>query len=143
MYEEQIRHIRHHETLRTHSTNVVVILSAGVLGLLSSGVVTSEVQYFLAVFLALMNGYGIIISKKHYEISRLHHEVSSRYRTVISDHSSLGHTNLNNQGEVAHREHYGKSTIITKIPAHRLWSWLHAIIVLLAISMIFLKSCTP
>lgn len=142
MYEEQVRHIRHHETLRTHSTNVVVVLSAGVLGLLSSGIVTPAIQYFLAVFLALINAFGFIVSKKHYERSRLHHEVSSRYRAVISDHSSLENINLNNQRDIAHREHYGKSTTITKLPAHRLWSWLHVIIVLLAIPMVFLKSCT-
>ena len=141
MYEEQVRHIRHHETLRTHSTNVVVVLSAGVLGLLSSGVVPPEIQYLLAVFLALINAYGFVVSKKHYERSRLHQQVSSRYRAVISDHSALEKTNLNDQRDIAHREHYGQSTTIAKLPAHRLWSWLHVIIVLLAIPMIFLKSC--
>ena len=67
MYEEQVRHARHHETLRSQSTNVIIILSAAILAFLSSEYIPSGQHVVLATFLVLANAYGFVMSLKHYE----------------------------------------------------------------------------
>ena len=86
MYEEQVRHARHHETLRTQSTNVIIVLSGAVLAFLSSDAASSGQHIVLPLFLILTNVYGFIMSIKHYERSRVAH--GSR-REVSSDDFSL------------------------------------------------------
>ena len=67
MYEEQVRHARHHETLRTHSTNVIIIISAAILAFLSSKFVSPSQHVVFGFFLIAINVYGLILSLKHYE----------------------------------------------------------------------------
>ena len=75
MYEEQIRHVRHHESLRYSSTNIALVLSAAVLGLFAANM-TSDQQWVLSLSLIIVNVYALVLSLKHYERSRLHHAVT-------------------------------------------------------------------
>ncbi|MDE0626783.1 MAG: hypothetical protein OXH99_10325 [Bryobacterales bacterium] len=136
MYEEQIRHARHHETLRTHSTNVIVIISAAILALISSDNSSTAQHTMLCVFLIVANGYGLFISLKHWERSCLHHSVSGRYRTIVSEHTALGEANLNTERKVGRTQHLRNFPLLGMLPAHVLWSGLHAVIVLMAIALL-------
>ena len=84
MYEEQTRHARHHETLRTHSTNVIVIISAAILALTSSDNSSAIQHIVLFVFLIAANGIGLFMSLKHWKRNCLHHSVTGLYRMAIA-----------------------------------------------------------
>ena len=57
MYEEQTRHARHHESLRSISTNIAVIVTAAALGLFAADV-TSDQRWVLALFVTPCSGAG-------------------------------------------------------------------------------------
>jgi hypothetical protein len=133
MYEEQVRHARHHEVLRTQSTNLVVLISAALLALYGSDSTTLE-SWILGIFIAAVNLYGLLMSLKHYERSRLHVKVGSEYRAVISKNSPVGGENFNDVRGVAHEAH--QSLFGThKIRAYMLWSGLHLVLLVIGILM--------
>ncbi len=136
MYEEQTRHARHHETLRTHSTNVIVIISAAILVLTSSDNSSAVQHTMLFVFLIAANGIGLFMSLKHWERSCLHHSVSGRYRMAISDHTVLADTTLNNERQIGQTQHLRKFHLLGLLPAHVLWPALHLVIILMAVALL-------
>ena len=127
MYEEQTRHARHHESLRSISTNIAVIVTAAALGLFAADV-TSDQRWVLALFVVLINVYGLLMSRKHYERSRLHHAVSGSYRDVISAFSKVGENVLNERRCRARNAHAVRHPPLGgRIQANRLWSGLHVV----------------
>ena len=127
MYEEQIRHVRHHEALRSSSTNIAVVISAAVLGLLAADVIPDR-QWVLPAFLVLINGYGLMMNPKHDERGKLHHAVASRYREVISEASKVGDCEVNELRRAAWNEHVVRRFWILRVRAYLLWCGLHALL---------------
>ena len=89
MYEEQVRHGRHHEVLRSQSTNMVLAISAALLAFISSDYTAAGHDKLVSVFIVVINVYGLIMSLKHYERSRLHVGVAGKYRDVVSELSEI------------------------------------------------------
>ena len=136
MYEEQVRHARHHETLRTHSTNVIIIISAAILAFLSSKFESHSQHVVFGFFLIAINVYGLILSLKHYERNQLHLEVSRHYRTVLSQFSALEGRELNRERRAGRDKHYNKAGKIKDLRVHFLWSGLHGIIALMGAAVV-------
>ena len=136
MYEEQVRHARHHELLRSNSTNLVVVVSGAVLGLFAADM-ASDQRWMLALFLILTNVYGLMMSLKHYERSRLHHAVSGRYRNVISEASKFDNYVLNELRCHAQSEHKARRSLMWHVRAFWMWCGLHALLALLGIGLLF------
>ena len=137
MYEEQIRHARHHETLRTQSTNVIIVLSAATLALLSSEYASAGQRIVLAIILIFGNTYGVIMSMKHYERNRLHVAVADLYRSMISQHSLLQGTSLHEQRQIGHEKHRVRFRFIGRIRAHWLRYGLHVAIAMMFLVLLF------
>ena len=132
MYEEQLRHARHHETLRTQSTNLIIMISAAILAYLSSKIVLPSQSVVVGIFLILINLYGCIISLKHYERSQMHLEVSRHYRDVLSSLSAAGGTELNKVRKAGRDAHNSQPNPIRKLRVYLLWSALHVLIALVS-----------
>lgn len=139
MYEEQIRHVRHHESLRSMSTNIAVVVSAAILGLAAAGA-TSEQQWILSSFLILLNVYGLLMSAKHYERSRLHHAVSAKYREVISKGSKFDGHVIDELRCQARREHKNRHFMIRRVRAYWMWCGLHALLAALGASLLITQT---
>ena len=136
MYEEQARHERHHEELRTRSTNMVIAISAAILAFSASTYVSESQQYLLGSLLVLINGYGLLMSLKHYERSHLHVTVASKYRDALSAYAKLSGLSINDVRQTAHRTHKNYFRVTTWLRAYVLWMGLH--IVLAAIGVLVL-----
>lgn len=139
MYEEQVRHARHHESLRSSSTNIAVVVSAAVLGLFATDL-ASDQRWMLALFLIVINSYGLIMSLKHYERSRLHHAVSGRYRNVISEASKFDSYVLNELRRDAQSEHKERRWLMWRVRAYWMWCGLHALLALLGAGLLWSQS---
>ncbi len=137
MYEEQVRHGRHHETLRSQSTNLIVFMSAAILAFMSTESTSEHQNNVLGVFLLIVNLYGFIMSSKHYERSRRHIAVSKEYRNVISKHSIWDNDIINVAREKGRENHYRKFRFLQEIRAHFLWKGLHLVIIVMAIVLLF------
>ena len=136
MYEEQVRHARHHETLRTQATNLIIIISAALLAYLSSNVVLPPQNVMFGIFLIVINLYGCILSLKHYERNQLHLSVSRHYRDVLSALSDLAGTRLNEVRRAGRAAHASKPKFIGKFRVYWLWSVLHGLIALLGVAIV-------
>lgn len=130
LYEGQIEHARHHENMRSQATNVVVAISAAMLAFLASDLGKSGAESYLSVatglFIVALNLYGWLMSMKHYERSRLHIDVASQYRTVVSMMISDEAHDAEELRRVAHNEH--SKMFLTRVRASWLWSGMHILI---------------
>ncbi len=131
MYEEQVRHGRHHETLRSQSTHLIVAISAALLAFLSSATASADRQYVLGVFVFVLNVYGLIMSLKHYERSRLHVTVAGKYREVISKGAPIGDAKLDDSRRAGHESHSTLMPWVSSVRAYVMWSGLHLVLALL------------
>ena len=137
MYEEQVRHARHHESLRSTSTNIAVVVTAAALGLFAADV-TSDQRWVLPLFVILINVYGLLMSRKHHERSRMHHAVSSSYREVISEFSKVGENTMNERRRQARNEHEASHPLFGRVvQANQLWSGLHVLLAALGAFLLF------
>jgi hypothetical protein len=139
MYEEQVRHARHHEALRAQSTNVIVAISAAVLAFFASGHVSDARQYSVGVFLIIINAYGLLMSMKHYERSRLHVTVGSQYRTALSAQTSLNGLEINRARSVGRQAHARTFRVTRAIRAYILWCGLHIMLGLTGLAILVVK----
>lgn len=137
MYEEQIRHGRHHETLRSQATNLVVIMSGAALAFLASGNASKLDSSLLGAFIIAINVYGFLMSLKHYERCRLHVAVASRYRDVVSDASPIDQLTINAARRLAKREHQRFFPISRRLRAYVLWAGLHLVLACLGARFLF------
>jgi hypothetical protein len=128
MYQEQITHARHHETLRAQATNLIVVISGALLAFLSSQAATPGRQVILGAFLIVVNVYGLLMSLKHYERSQLHITVAREYRNFLSKNASAFGKTLNEIRELGRTEHKKNFRIVRNIRTYLLWSGLHLLL---------------
>lgn len=126
--EGQNNHGRHHELMRSQSTNLVVGISAALLAFMASQAASSHSLWALASLLVALNGYGFLMSLKHYERSQLHYSVARAYADRISDAAPLGGTTLNEVRGDAHSMHEKRFSLVRRLPANLLWACIHLLI---------------
>lgn len=137
MYEEQVRHGRHHETLRSQSTNIVIAISAALLAFVSSPTLESNQNILIGLFIVVINIYGVLMSLKHYERSRLHVRVGGKYRNTISDMSKIGDMAINEARKEGHDSHQSHFPLVRKFRAYQLWIGLHVVLGLIGLFVCF------
>lgn len=136
MYEEQMRHGRHHEELRTQSTNIIVAISAALIALLDDG--STYIDSTVAgAFIIIINLYGLLMSLKHYERSRLHVGVGGAYRSIISKFATIGEYQIDSKRSEA-KENHGSKFIMSKVRAYYLWSGLHILLIFIGLMIVVL-----
>ncbi|MHA7838725.1 MAG: hypothetical protein ACX98W_14815 [bacterium] len=138
LYEGQIQHVRHHESRRAQSTNLIVAVSAAVLACLSTADLPQQRRVFLAAFLVSINLYGFLTSRKHCERATLHATVGARYRDAVSEASALSGHLPNDVRAEAHSSHFAEFRLIGKVRASALWAGLHPLIAALGIYILAL-----
>lgn len=129
MYEEQVRHGRHHETLRSQSTNIVVVVSAALLAF-SGRPEVKETDVLIGGFIVVINLYGFVMSLKHYERSRLHVGVAGSYREHLASNLNAQCGQLNGVRRDAKDKHKSENKILTGVRAFYLWAGLHLMLAL-------------
>lgn len=136
MYEEQIRHIRHHELLRASATNITIVISAAALGLYAADAVATRYRWVFALLLGIANAYGFLMSLKHYERSQLHQAVSAGYRKKIARKIGRGPHRLDKVRRLARAKHHRRRPRMHRVRAYLLWSTLHVVLLLLAVGLL-------
>jgi hypothetical protein len=84
MYQEHCIHGRHHETLRATTTNLLLVIAAGALAVITHGDKSLALDNLpLAVMLVLIGLLGIIFSAKYHERFEMHMERARQYRDAL------------------------------------------------------------
>ena len=85
MYQEHCNEGRHHETQRSTVTNLVIVVAAGVIGLITydKGITWADLP--LTCFLILLGLFGAVFTLKHYERFAMHMARARSYRDALDE----------------------------------------------------------
>jgi len=147
LYGEQVAHARHHESMRAQSTNYILAASIALVGVLAANKVLGfDVQTVggsVAMVLVLfLNLFGVLLSRKHTERSRLHHLAGDNYRSQISKEVQIaGFVPTEELRDEAHAAEQKEYPFLSQYLAlHTLWEVFHVIFIALAVALFLLES---
>ncbi len=84
LYKEQMAYCRHNEAQRGLMTNLLLVISAVILGFMfHQGKLTDNVP--LSSLLIVIGVFGVFFSRKHYERWCFHDRLSDEYRKLLEE----------------------------------------------------------
>jgi TctA family transporter len=83
LFDDNRQYAKHHENQRASAANITMIVSAGILGLITFDRQLSLSDLPLAMFQTLVGLFGAAFSAKHYERIRLHLYRAEQYLMKI------------------------------------------------------------
>lgn len=84
-YKEHLAQARQQESQRATMTNLILIIGAAVIGLITLDKSINNADLLLSIFLTFLGLYGAVFSAKLYERFRLHYERSRNTRFKIEE----------------------------------------------------------
>jgi len=85
LYADNREYARAHESQRSAAANLIVAISAGLLGLATFDQKLTVADLPLTLFLMLVGLFGAVFSSKHYERTRLHLNRARQYLRRLND----------------------------------------------------------
>lgn len=123
LFEDNRNYAKHHENQRSTASNITMIVSAGILGLITFDKELTLADLPLALFLTLLGFFGALFSAKHYERVRLHLYRAEAYLQEIEQmRPDLGISTLRADANTKTRERFPR---LSTIQLHRFWIVLH------------------
>ncbi|MGC1375218.1 MAG: hypothetical protein WA821_03290 [Anaerolineales bacterium] len=133
--DEQWNQIRHLEDQRATFTNIVIVVSVGIVGfIVQQGISIAIVP--LAVMLIMLGLYGAIASAKFYERYRFHQKHAAFWNKRINQLAPKA--NLIELGELASKEHLSQYAFISKMRVNTIWTTFNIIIAIVGIALTIL-----
>lgn len=133
LYKEQMAYCRHNEAQRSIMTNLILVISAVILGLIfHEGKLLDNLHF--SYLLTILGIFGIFFSQKHYERWRLHDSLSDEYRKLLE----LKYPTVIVDRQPVFSKLREEHRIIHVIPLNFLWTAIPFIITLIGISTIIL-----
>lgn len=124
-YQEHCAWERHHETQRSSATNLVLVVAAAVLSLVTINKSIDLSDLPLTIFLIVLGLFGSILSLKHYERFKRHQTLAETYRKALDeDIPEAQILSLRSKAENRHTDDY-RATYCSWIHRWRLhWLWI-------------------
>ncbi|HZI20285.1 MAG TPA: hypothetical protein VEY09_17020 [Pyrinomonadaceae bacterium] len=82
MYEENCAHARHHESQRATASNIIILTTAGLVGVMSNGRLTCD-DWPLACALIVIGFCGAVFNFNHLERVCLYRRIADEYRNSL------------------------------------------------------------
>jgi len=83
LYQDAVGHGRHHEDQRALMTNLLVVICAGLLGVVGFDDRISRADLPFSVFVIVLGVFGALFSAKHHERFDLHQERGKGFRKAL------------------------------------------------------------
>ena len=132
-HERQIEMIIHQESQRTSAANLIIIVTAGLTGLVTFDGSMNISDLPLTILLIIFGAFGAIFSLKHYERFRFHLEDAIALRLKIQGLiPELGISEVFQKANERHKENF---PIFTRLKTHKLWLTFYCFIAVLGIVM--------
>lgn len=119
LYLDDIAFARHHESLRSTITNLILAVGAALGALVGYDNKITCADVPAAVFLILVGLGGAAFSYKHYERFHSHYGRAREIRSKLDEISGLELKEMRNRADEKHRESFPRSY---KWSAGRLWA---------------------
>jgi hypothetical protein len=130
-YQEHCAWERHHEEQRASVTNILLVVAAGVLSVITfDGISRSDLP--LTIFLIMQGLFGALFVAKQYERFARHQRLVGKYRQALNDR--FPESQIIALREQADKEHKEKYRILSdEVRLHQLWVGLHLLIALFGV----------
>ena len=131
LFQENINYARHHETLRGTVSNLIIVVSAGVVGIITFDRKIDILDLPLSLFLTAIGVFGAFFTAKHYERYRMHdarlNEIKKRLDALVPE------AQVEDMESVAMATHLADFPIMAKLRLNHFWMFLHLLIASLGV----------
>jgi hypothetical protein len=130
-YQEHSAWERHHEEQRASVTNILLVVAAGVLSVITfDGISRADLP--LTIFLIMQGLFGALFVAKQYERFARHQRLAGKYRQALDDR--FPESQIITLRELADKEQEKEYRILfDKIRLNKLWVGLHLLIALFGV----------
>lgn len=126
LYQEHCIWERHHEAQRASATNLLLAISAAVLGVITYDGALRIGDLPLTLFLILLGAFGALFVAKQYERFAMQQCRAGRYRTMLDELvPEAAVLKLRNEADAENEAKYPR---LSKIRLHRFWTALHLLV---------------
>ncbi len=134
LYQDHRAEGRHQEDQRATATNIIIAISAGLLGIIALDAQLTVADIPLSAFLVLVGLFGALLSAKHHERFWFHMERARQYRDALE--KLLPTTNIMELKKKADSITRKRHPLMNKFDLFGLWVILHLGIASLGILII-------
>jgi len=132
MYQEHCTHGRHHETLRATTTNLLFVVAAGAIAVITHGDKSLALDNLpLAILLIPIGLLGALFSAKYHERFDMHMQRAGKYRDALE--SLIPASNLRvlkSEADAATKKKYPK---LFELRLYKFWIALHCFVAALGV----------
>ncbi|MEO1550139.1 MAG: hypothetical protein AAFR93_06860 [Pseudomonadota bacterium] len=128
LYISEREFIQHHENQRTHASNILGAIAAGVMIALGTEALSPVVQVALSLTLVVIGAFGWIFCAKLYALIKLHAERSYEYLKVLDE--EVAAVQIKEMKARASAKNKADFKWLSKIGLNRIWSRFHLVIFL-------------
>lgn len=129
--KDNLDHARHHEALRTSTTNIIVSISGAAFAVIGYDKSICGGDLPLLLFIAVLGLYGALFSAKQTERAGLHYIRAQEFRLAIDrEEPAIDFAALRKSAETTHRSRY---PWLARLELQSLWLGIHLGITLLAL----------
>jgi hypothetical protein len=139
LYADNREYARSHEAQRSAAASLIIVISAGLLGLATSDRRLGLSDVPLTAFLGAVGAFGLVFSSKHYERTRLHLNRARQYLLRLDElFPEERIIALQERGDSVNREAFPR---LSDIKLNWLWNTLYFAIATLGI-LLTVTICT-
>ena len=129
--KDNVDHARHHEAMRTSTTNIVVSIGGAAFAIIGYDKTICGTDLPLLLFVAVLGIYGALFSAKQTERAGLHYIRAQEYRRAIDrDEPDIDFLSLRKSADQTHKSRYPR---LTQFELQSLWIGIHIGITVLAL----------
>ena len=136
LYQEHCTWERHHEQQRSLSTNLLLIVAAGILGVVTFDKQLNNTDLPLTVFLIMLGIFGAIFSAKVYEAFSMHQNRANHYRKALD--SQFSEARILVIRDDADTENKARFRKLRHIRLYQFWIGLHLLITVFGVVLTIL-----
>lgn len=129
--KDNLEHARHHETMRTSTTNIVVTISGAAFAIIGYDKLICAADIPLLLFVAALGIYGALFSAKQTERAGLHYIRAQEFRRAIDRAEPT--TDFLVIRKSADEIHWKKYPRLARLELQHLWIGIHVGITVLAL----------
>lgn len=142
LYEEERNHARFHEQQRVSGSNILAIIAAGMIGLITFDKQISEGDLLISILMLFTGLYGIVFMLKATERRKLHFNRGYKILELLNDkQSNFSPRSLMLEADQSTQKSH---PIMYRVPLAAFWVFYHTMIsgiaVLLIVTIVFLRS---
>lgn len=142
LYQEHSAWERHHEEQRASVTNILLVVAAGVLSVITFNEGISRADLPLTIFLIMQGLFGALFVAKQYERFARHQRLANKYRQALNDR--FPESQIIALRELADKEQAIEYPILfDKVRLNKLWVGLHLLIALFGVVLTGLVLFAP